>query len=381
MQGDRHGFHFSRRFTIGVFGVWAVFTFVVIVVTWVGMWVKTGVWNFQNQIIWESGWFGWSWMSLLVLAIARRFPLDRHRLAASGARLALIGLPMVAAQLAFDFVVITALGMTLQNYDFRWANYLFVAAYKGHAYYAVYWMIVGVAHAIDYHRRFRESELIASQLATKLATAELDRLKSQLQPHFLFNTHHAIVSLILKRENDSAIRMLTRLSDLLRRSISLSGQQFVAVHEELETLQLYLEIQRERFHDRLTIEVDASEEMQSAEIPHLLLQPLVENALHHGLEDITEKGRLEIIVGRDGDRLVCTVRDNGAGLVAESGNVAQMDSVSGIGLKNTRERLQQLYGANQSLTIRGAPGAGCAVTVSFPYRARATSGKPALASV
>src|SRR5690606_3073765 len=118
---------------------------------------------------------------------------------------------------------------------------------------AVYWMIVGVAHAIDYHRRFRETELIASQLATKLATAELDRLKSQLQPHFLFNAHHAIVSLMLKRENDAAIRMLTRLSDLLRISLSRAGQQFVTVREELETLRLYLEIQRERFRDRLTI--------------------------------------------------------------------------------------------------------------------------------
>jgi LytS/YehU family sensor histidine kinase len=269
------------------------------------------------------------------------------------------------------------LGWMLRGTPFKWAHLLYVVVYKAHIYYGVYWMIVGAAHAVEYHRRYRETEWISSQLEAKLANAELDRLKAQLQPHFLFNAHHAIVALMLKRDNDAAIRMLTRLSDLLRISLARSGQQFVTLREELETLRLYLDIQHERFRDRLTIAVSAPPELEAAEVPHLLLQPLVENALHHGLEDVTENARLEVAVSRKGDALVCTVRDNGVGFGADekvSGSRG-IGNGNGIGLGNTRERLQQLYGADQSLVIASTPGVGCTVTIRIPYRASATTAR------
>jgi uncharacterized protein YjbI with pentapeptide repeats/two-component sensor histidine kinase len=258
--------------------------------------------------------------------------------------------------------------------DFTGAHLLYIVVFKAHIYYGVYWMIVGAAHAVEYHRRYRETEWISSQLEAKLANAELDRLKAQLQPHFLFNAHHAIVALMLKRDNDAAIRMLTRLSDLLRISLARSGQQYVTLREELETLRLYLDIQHERFRDRLTINLDAPPELEAAEFPHLLLQPLVENALHHGLEDVTENARLEVAVSRDADVLICTVRDNGVGFGAdgEASGSAGNGNGKGIGLVNPRDRLQQLYGAEQSLMIASTPGGGCAVTVRIPYRAPAT---------
>jgi LytS/YehU family sensor histidine kinase len=198
-----------------------------------------------------------------------------------------------------------------------------------------------------------------------------------LQPHFLFNTHNTIVALILKQENDAAIRMLTRLSDLLRISLSLSGQQVVTVREELQTLSLYLDIQRERFRDRLTVDVDAPDHVLDAEIPHLLLQPLVENALLHGLENVTENARLTISVRREGEELSCTVYDNGAGFslgraTEDSGNGR------GMGLANTRERLQQLYGLRQSLAITSTPGRGCRVALRLPLRRRESAAVAAM---
>jgi two-component system, LytTR family, sensor kinase len=161
--------------------------------------------------------------------------------------------------------------------------------------------------------------------------------------------------------------MLTRLSDLLRLSLTRSRQQFVELTEELATLRLYLEIQQERFHDRLKIEIDVPENLSGAQLPHLLLQPLVENALSHGLGDVTENGLLQVRGRREAETLVLTVRDNGAGFDCMSADRAA-PAGSGVGLTNTQERLQQLYGGAQSLQIESAPGRGCVVTIRIPYR-------------
>lgn len=372
--GDRD----RRRFNRALVGFWLLFALGVVPVTWIGGRIKYGSSDLVTQVIWESGWAGWALTSFVVLALCRRFPVDRAHLAFSVGRLAAFGLGVVVFQVLVDFAINAVLGIALRHAGLVWKHAVFIAAYKSHVYYAVYWMIVGVAHAYEFHRRYRESELTASQLEAKLAQAELERLKTQLQPHFLFNAHHTIVALMLKKENAAAIRMLTRLSDLLRISLSRSGQQVVTLREELETLGLYLEIQRERFRDRLAIEIVAPEELQDAEVPHLLLQPVVENALLHGLEDVTENARLEIRISRRTDALVCEVRDNGAGFSPEK---PQSDgaSPSGIGLPNTRDRLQQLYGSNQTLVIASLPGQGCTVTIQIPFRRRAAA-RPVLAS-
>lgn len=359
----------SRRFGLVIVGFWILFTIVALPVTAIGMWIKTGTVDLVNQVIWESGWIGWAPLSFVVLRLCRRFPLDRQQLWKSIARLAGIGVGVVALQLLLECLINTALGMWLRDYQFDWKRLFYVATYKAHAYYAIYWMVVGAAHAVEFHRRFRESELISSQLEAKLANAELERLKTQLQPHFLFNTHNTIVALMLKNDNKTAVRMLTRLSDLLRVSLSRSGQQLVTLREELETLRLYLEIQQERFRDRLSMEIVTPAELEKAEVPHLLLQPLVENALIHGLDSAAENARLELRFNREADTLVCEIQDNGAGFAAEP-SAGKADDTEGIGLSNTRERLQQLYGSRQSLAIKSSPGNGCTVVLRLPFRLR-----------
>lgn len=360
---------------IAVLVVWAFVTLALIVMTGVGQSLKAGKFDLIERVIWEIGWLGWVPLTSLVLAICRAHPIDRQHRLSSVARLAVYGLGVVVLQVAFDFACNLTLGSLLRNNPFSWQHLLFIVVFKAHIYYGVYWMIVGAAHAYEFHARYLKGQLLSSQLEAKLAHAELDRLKTQLQPHFLFNTHHTIVSLVLKQENDAAVRMLTRLSDLLRVSLARSGQQVVTLREELETLRLYLDIQRERFRDRLTVEIFAPEEWHEAEVPHLLLQPVVENALLHGLEDVTENARLEIRVRRESAQLVCEVRDNGAGFLPDKGTTARADHGdhgAGIGLTNTRERLQQLYGREQTLGIRSTPGEGCTVTIRIPFCLRPT---------
>jgi sensor histidine kinase YesM len=351
-----------------VFGLWAFVAAAVIAMTTLSISLKSGTVDLLERVIWDIGWLGWAPLTFLILKICQKHPIDRQRKLPTIVRLAVYGVGVVMLQVLIDFTCNTILGALLRNVPFTWKHLLFIAVYKGHIYYGVYWMIVGAAHAMEFHRRYRESELVSSQLETKLANAELDRLKTQLQPHFLFNTHNTIVSLMLKEETQAAIRMLTRLSDLLRITLSRSGQQLVPLREELETLRLYLEIQRERFRDRLSIAINVPADLEEAEVPHLLLQPLVENALQHGLEDVTENGRLDVIVLRDGTSLVLTVRDNGVGFHDRKGTGGKNREGKGIGLKNTRERLQQFYGSRQQLSIQRPPEGGCAVTVRIPYQ-------------
>ena len=352
---------------LAVFALWAFIAAAVITMTGVGIALKSGRLDLLERTIWDIGWIGWAPLTYLILALCRRHPIDRQRKIPTVLRLAAFGVGIVLIQIAFDLVCISVLNYLLRDVPFTWRTLLYIAVYKAHIYYGVYWMIVGAAHAYEFHARYLTSQVVASQLEAKLATAELSILKGQLQPHFLFNTHNSIVALMMKQENAAAIRMLTRLSDLLRISLSHSRRQIVELCEELATLRLYLDIQHERFRERLTIEVDVPEDLHDAAVPHLLLQPLVENALSHGLGDVTENGRLEVSARRETDCLVLTVRDNGAGFGCTTLSAHSAAVSGGVGLTNTRERLQQLYGDAQSLTIESSPGQGCTVIARLPF--------------
>ena len=352
---------------VAVVALWIFITLASMAMTAAAQSLKTGNIDVIDRVIWDTGWLGWIPLTYLVLALCRKHPVDRERKVSSVARLAGYGIVIVVLQMAFDFACNTVLGMWLRNAPFTWMNLLYLAVYKAHIYYGVYWMIVGAAHAYEFHARYLRTQLLSSQLEAKLAQAELSLLKRQLQPHFLFNTHNAIVALMLKQDSPAAIRMLTRLSDLLRISLSHSRKQLVPLGEELATLRLYLDIQCERFRDRLQIDLDAPEELHEAEVPHFLLQPLVENALAHGLGDVTENGVVEVRARREVDTLILTVRDNGAGFANGSADNHRGARVGGVGLSNTHERLQQLYGESQSLEIKSAPGAGCLISIRIPY--------------
>jgi signal transduction histidine kinase len=232
-----------------------------------------------------------------------------------------------------------------------------------------YVMFVGFAHALDYRRMYWERERDAAQLALKtsrlegsLTRANLESLRMQLNPHFLFNTLNAISVMALKGERHGVVRTLTLLSDLLRVSLE-NKAQVVPLREELQFLERYLEIEEIRFKDRLTVRMALSPETLDAEVPTLVLQPLVENAIRHGISRKPGVGEIVVsAVAADG-MLVLSVSDTGPGFGQRIETARQ-----GIGLANTRARLEQLYGANQALLLEDAPGGGATVRIRMPFR-------------
>ena len=222
--------------------------------------------------------------------------------------------------------------------------------------------IVLVAHAVSYYRRFRERELRATQLAGQLAKAHLQRLKSQLQPHFLFNTMHSISALMLSDVN-AADRMMCRLSDLLRISLETADTQITTLNRELEFVTCYLEIEKVRFEERMKVIFDIAPETLDAQVPHLLLQPLVDNAVKHGISKVSVGGEIRITVRRQDNELLLQIKDNGPG-VRKMGTLA----TNGLGLRITRERLESLYGQNQSLELVSPPEGGVTIRVCIPFR-------------
>ena len=222
--------------------------------------------------------------------------------------------------------------------------------------------IVLVAHAVSYYRRFRERELRATQLEGQLAKAHLQRLKSQLQPHFLFNTMHSISALMLTDVN-AADRMMCRLSDLLRISLETADTQITTLNRELEFVTCYLEIEKVRFEERMKVIFDIAPETLDAQVPHLLLQPLVDNAVKHGISKLSVGGEIRITVRRQDNELQLQIKDNGPG-VRKTGTLA----TNGRGLRITRERLESLYGQKQSLELVSPPEGGVTIRVCIPFR-------------
>jgi two-component system, LytTR family, sensor kinase len=227
---------------------------------------------------------------------------------------------------------------------------------------AVYLPVVAIAHVLWYYHEFRDRDLRTSQLETRLAQAQLRALKSQLQPHFLFNTLHSISTLMLTNVA-AADTMLVRLSDLLRMSLENNTVQETTLNREMQFVMGYLEIEQMRFGDRLRVRCDVHPDTLDARVPHLLLQPLVENAIRHGASRRAEGGEVWITADRQFDDLRIQVGDNGPGFSPNP----EWNSKHGLGLNATRERLQVFYRDRQRLDINSAPGRGTTVCVLLPF--------------
>ena len=237
-----------------------------------------------------------------------------------------------------------------------------------------YWVVLSIQAAIRNHHRYREqseaalrSELRASQLETQVAQARLGALKAQLQPHFLFNTLNAIVVLVRQQKGRQAEETLARFSDLLRAVLADMDAQEVSLARELEYLKLYLAIEQLRFSDRLRVEIDVEPELMDAAVPHMGLQPLVENAVRHGIGRRADAGLIRIRARRQGERLLVSVEDDGPGFECSRATAGM-----GLGLANTRARLRQLYGDAGDLRVgdgaaRPERARGAVVTMSLPF--------------
>ena len=245
--------------------------------------------------------------------------------------------------------------------------------------FVVYVAVLAAGIARNYFLRYRvrreeagNLKAQAAQLQAQLADARLAALRSQLNPHFLFNTLHA-VSALVERDPRGVRRMVARLSELLRTSLDEADEPEISLDRELKFSERYLDIMQIRFQGNLQVSLRIEPDVRDALVPNLILQPLVENAVKHGVSKLEEMGRIEIVARRLGERVVLSVRDNGPAF-----SVAK--SSDGLGLRNTRARLAQLYGAEQSLTLRPAPGGGLVAEVSLPFHTRADLHTPGVAA-
>jgi hypothetical protein len=225
-----------------------------------------------------------------------------------------------------------------------------------------YGATASIGFALDYHRKLREREILASRMQARLVEAQLGALRMQLQPHFLFNALNTVAMLVRQGTSDTAVRMLARLGELLRQMLDDGGAQEVTLEEEVSLFARYLEIEQVRFGDRLDVSIDVDDEARGGFVPNLLLQPLAENAIRHGVAKQAFKSRIELRARREDGRIVVRLRNDGPSLPA-----GWTLSNAGIGLRNTLARLKHLYGKEGTLRVIDAPEGGVEVIVLLPY--------------
>jgi two-component system, LytTR family, sensor kinase len=306
-------------------------------------------------------WFPWLLLAPAIFKVCVWFPFD----AASWRRSVLAHLPACFA-IGLVYSVLRWGASFSPWVDEKPLLFHRVAVAHLHLWLLSYWVLVGVHEAWHNYQRFKQGELRTSQLEARLAQAQLEVLKGQLHPHFLFNTLHAISTLIHK-DPDSADEMVAQLSDLLRMTLANIGVQEVPLQQELEFLRRYLDIQQMRFQDRLRVVVDVPPDTLDVRVPNQVLQPLVENAIRHGVDARRGEGLIEIRARADGETLTLSVRDDGPGLRPEAEKGARVQG-RGIGLSNTRARLKELYGPVSMLELANHPAGGTLVSLSIPLR-------------
>jgi signal transduction histidine kinase len=357
---------------------------IVIVATLLGIVSSVLAWQFTLALgkpatYWRSFvilnctyWYVWALFTPAIVWLSQHYRFERQGLGRAIAvhlpSVALFSLAHIAAMGGMQWWLALADGRpfswwlevrrsALQNFDWEMMTY---------------WAIAGLSHAVLYYRESRARELRASQLETKLAEAQMAALRQQLQPHFLFNTLHAI-STLMHRDVEAADRTLMQLSDLLRMTLENVGQQEVTLQAELDFLSKYLEIEQTRFADRLVVRFDVEPETLDTLVPTLLLQPLVENAIKHGISRKAGHGHIDICARRDHEKLWIEVRDDGVGLSETALGALQ----KGIGVSTTRARLEHQFGADFRFEFHRLE-VGVAVVVALPWRSERRPAEPIL---
>jgi two-component system, LytTR family, sensor kinase len=312
-----------------------------------------------RSLVWEGGdWLVYALLTPAVFWFARRYPLTRTTLARR-VPVHLAAAILLCGAWAGGGILLSWTLFRSTPYGEGMLGWFFTSLPFG---VAVYFAVLGVEHAAFYFLQARTRETQAARLSAQLADARLSALRMQMQPHFLFNTLNAITVIVRDRDTATAARMLEQLGEMLRRVMRADRPQEVPLAEELDFVRQYLAIEEVRFSDRLRPVFAADPDVLTALVPEFLLQPLVENALRHGLAKRVTATLLRIEASREGDTLVLSVVDGGPGLEGSGAEPGE-----GVGLGNTRERLATLYGDRARLELKETPEGGAAATVRLPY--------------
>lgn len=365
--------------------LWGGFAVVSYVVVSLGQWVLGEGMLWSGSAYWALRWSLWLACTPVIVALARRFPLLAARGAAGWTRTLgahLLGsLGLTAGTMLLVFAATAPLFRLEAGLRLGWRSALNWVFTSYDTFLALYLLVVlgyGLLAQLQRSRRLEQAHAAAllhnAALQSQLSEARLLALRMQLNPHFLFNTHQAIVGLILQGDGAAAIEMIAALSELLRAVLTEEPRPLVPLHEEVAIVEKYLAIQQIRFRQKLRVLVDLAPEARPALLPSFLLQPLVENALVHGLEGLSGPARLTLRARVAGGQLLLELHDNGRG--ASDDTPHRPAGSGGVGLRNTRARLQQQYGPAATLQLKQAPGQGTLVTVALPYEAAPVAPAP-----
>jgi len=307
-----------------------------------------------------SACYVWALVTPLILWLARRFRIDRDKWLRKVVLHFVFSVALVSSLIALHFLLYMLLaGRASSITPLRLFGYVYPNLDR---WILLYWFIFLMSHAFNYYNSYRKGELKASQLRTQLVQSQLEALKMQVQPHFLFNTLHSISSL-LSKDTEGARKMITRLGDFLRLTLENSGSMEVTLQQEIEFLNGYLEIERIRFQDRLTTDIRIDPEVLDVRVPNLILQPIVENAMRHAVGN-SRSGHVEISAAPRNGALHIEVKDNGPGLQVDRAFEARRGK--GVGLANTQARLVGLYGTAAKFEMVNRPSGGLTVTIEIP---------------
>jgi two-component system LytT family sensor kinase len=357
-----------QRRWVRLAAIWGIWTFIGLVFTLQGYFTSYRSERpmlFTDSLYLQMTWsYLWALATPLVLWASARLPIERN----NWIRSSLLHVPISILLSVF----LTALGHILlwfywgyragKPFSFASMSRFVVANFSEGI--GIYLLIALTSYAYNYYRRYREGQLRTLQLEAQLSQAQLQALKMQLHPHFLFNTLHSI-SALLNKDVEAARKMITRLGDFLRLTLENSGAQEVTLKQEMEFLTCYLEIERIRFQNRLVTRMDLGELTLLAKVPNLILQPIVENAIRHGIAPRSSPGFIDIAAKQVNGRLRIQVRDNGPGLPEH--RTSQNQFKKGLGLANTETRLKRLYGAEHLFDLSNDPAGGLIVTLEIPF--------------
>ncbi|MFK7848572.1 MAG: sensor histidine kinase [Rhodothermales bacterium] len=318
----------------------------------------------STVVWWMLGMYLWIPATLIVVLLVRWFPIRRRSWYRT--------VPFHAIAAVWNSLLMAAMHTGLrfgwstyvQGVDFNFLetlNRVFSGSLGVDC--LLYLTILAGVHAFRFHNESHQRMLEAMDLKTKLAEVQLQALKMQLHPHFLFNAFHTVSMLIRQRREEEAINMVAGLGTLLRYVLDNAFEQKVAFRKELKLLNHYLDVERIRFRDRLKVDMNIAPEVYAAAVPNLLLQPLVENSIRHGIVPGSNEGKIDIVARREGNQLRVRIHDNGVGLPADW----QSKKQTGIGLANTKLRLERLYPDSHHIDFSNAPEGGCLINIVIPF--------------
>ena len=320
----------------------------------------------SEAVLWSLGdWYVFAILAVPVGLLAKRWPIEKPE------RLKRSILHLVAS-LVFSaaYVLLRSLVGQLQGHWLGRSTHFFevltpLVVKTWHFNLLIYWMVMTVVHALENSRKYEERERQSIELERGLVEARLQALQMQLNPHFLFNALHS-VSALMHKNVDAADRMIARLGELLRYTLESSDEQEVTLEKELEILELYLDIEQTRFGSRLATSFQIESAVREALVPNLILQPIVENSVRHGIEPVQRPGLIEVLAMREGAYLLLEVRDNGVGW--------KPGSIEGVGMSNTKARLRTMYGGGAEVLTETGNTGGSRTRIRFPFRTRSEPG-------